>query len=184
MPKSSMAMRAPSDRSWARNSAACSGSGRMPLSVTSNPMSDGSTPVVRKMREICSTTAADPSWVGDRFTHTTNGSVRPTFQQLADSHARVSTVSNRAGMRPTSSATGMNSTGGRLPPVGASHRASASAPMTLPSCSRTVGWKCTTMPPWSMASRRAPSMRTRSAPASSIWSSNTSTRPRPFSLAW
>jgi len=134
-----MAMRVPRSRSWDRNTAACSGSGKIPDSVTSKPITAGSTPVNSMIREIWATTATDPSWLGDRFTHTTTGRSRSSFHSLEASHARVRTVSNTSGISPTSSATGMNRTGGSTPPAGASQRAKASRPSTAPSSRRTVG---------------------------------------------
>ncbi len=72
------------------------------------------------------------NWRAERFTAMQIGGKPERCHATFCAHARRSTHRPIGTIKPVSSASGMNSTGGTTPKIGLSQRSSASAPAILP----------------------------------------------------
>jgi hypothetical protein len=136
VPKSSMAMRTPSARSWNRVFRVASLSWSSTLSVISSSSRSGASPDAAKARMTTWTKPVLRNWTGDRLTATRMWS----GQLRAAKHASRKAHSPSCMMKPISSASGMNSPGGINPLSGWRQRISASTPQMVSVPRSTTGW--------------------------------------------
>ena len=162
-----MAMRTPSARTPTNSFWAASLLLAKQLSVISTTRFAGGRPVAASASAMLGTSLASSSWRYDRLTLMTKSGFQARHR-AAVSMAQRSTQAPNGTMRPLSSNSGMNSSGGTSPQASQLQRASASAPITRPSAALTCGWNTSRKPSksCSMLSRRrstSSSVRERSA---------------------
>ena len=141
VPKSSMAMQTPSDRSAVSRSITRSTSPISTDSVTSRHSRSGSSPVSTRTRRTSSTMSSSPSWCGERLTDIVrrrSGSCR--WSRTPSSQACRRTKAPSGWMSPDRSAIGTNRPGPIDPSSGCCQRTSASKPITLLWTASTFAW--------------------------------------------
>ena len=124
------------------------------LSVSSRVSDGGGTPASSMTAATSSTRCRSSRLRADRLTATDRSRPRSRHVAALASALRITTIVS-ARMSPVCSAMVMNSSGRTRPRRGWFQRTSASAPRTMPVASSTLGWKQTSSPSLSSASRRS-----------------------------